>query len=98
MVVIGAPLVVAGVICYLLSFYAGDLVRLVLFLLSPLAVFIVAIVSLEYVYDPNSGCTYDCSGRVVYLIGGVAAIVGAELGTAAGWLGAWLKTRRSSPA
>lgn len=84
---------VAGAICYLLSYSGGDFVRLGLFFLSPVVVYILGSISLNYIWDPNPGCTYDCLGRVAYLVGGAAAIAGAEVGTLVGWFNAWLETR-----
>lgn len=94
LVVIGAPFAIAGILCYLLAFFGDDLVRLLLIFLSPFAVYILGWVSLHHIWDPAPGCDYECLDRLVYIVGGAAAIAGAEIGAIAGWIAAALKVRR----
>ena len=88
------PFLVAGGICYFLAFRYGPGGGLLLFLLSPVAIYFIARFSLNYVWDPNPGCTESCIGRLAYVGLGGAAIAGAETGTLAGTAAWWLHARR----
>jgi hypothetical protein len=88
------PLFGAVALFYVLAFFSSDLVRLGLFFLSPFVIFFAFAFTLHFIWDPNPGCSYDCTGRLVYLFAGGATLIGAELGVLAGWIDSALRARK----